>query len=100
MAWGTRSNLGSIAAFGTLDAGDCETKSSGKTKCRTADKKMKVTFSPSKKVAGQFKAKLQGLDFEKPQAGPLSLTITHGDVDRVGSNGNGFDLRSKLVCKN
>lgn len=91
-----------MAEAAVLDPADCETKPNGKIQCRTADKQTKVIFSPSKKAPGlfKFKAKLKNLDFAKPQAGPLSLMITHGDVDRVGANANCVDLTSKLVCKN
>ncbi len=83
---------------GLLDA-DCQQRK-GRFICRSQDGTVRARFKPTS-IAGQIKFSifLQKIDIEKPQAGPLTLTITHGEIDRVGQNAECREHTTKLSCK-
>lgn len=91
--------------FGSVAAEDC-TETDGRVRCRSVDpvRRAKATarFKPAKGNPSslEFRIFLNRLEFQKPQAGPLTLRITDG-LGQVfeGSNGNCVDTRSRMVCR-
>ncbi|HEV7733734.1 MAG TPA: NosD domain-containing protein [Candidatus Binatia bacterium] len=67
--------------------GTCGAKGT-KVLCRSVDRKSKALFKPDRRLLNtmQYKAKLGGLTFNEPFAGPVTLTLTYGPgTKRAGS---------------
>lgn len=92
---------------GSVSVSDCvqlENSRAVKIQCRSSDRNVTVKFRINKKHADApvpFKAKLKGLSFSGPLVGPLEVTISTGDIDRVGvTTGTcGAEVDTKLYCK-
>lgn len=81
-------------------AGDCETFRSGRMRCRLPDKTAKVILIPTETPGAYgFEADLRRIDIGAPQAGPVSVAVRHGDIDRVGGNASCRVHAAKLVCR-
>lgn len=79
----------------------CETKQTGAIRCRDG-RNARVSFSPIGKPPGGYKFKLllQKRDFDKPQAGPLEVTITQADsIDRRGRARVCRESSASLSCR-
>ena len=84
-----------------FEAADCEAHGRGRLRCRRPDRTAVVHLLPIVGAPGEyrFKAKLRKLDIQRPQLGPIQVTIRHGDVDRIGANANCRSYNAKLVCR-
>lgn len=81
-------------------AADCETFRSGRMRCRLSDKTSKMILIPTDTPGAYgFEATLRRIDIAAPQAGPVTVSIGHGDVDRVGTNTSCTVYTGKLVCR-
>lgn len=83
-----------------LLASDCVEKR-GALKCRSQDGTIRARFRSGRRSPDtpKFYIRIQRLDIAPPQQGPLHLTIRHGEIDRVGTNGSCQVRNAKLTCR-
>jgi hypothetical protein len=79
----------------------CRKSHIGTIDCRD-DERIRLVFLPTRKTPGQYRWSLylRNLDFVKPQAGPLTVTITDSHmIDRVGTAPMCRNAETGLPCR-
>ena len=85
---------------GELLGSECRVKQD-RIRCRNAAGTVLASFLPRKDGGAGFDyvVRLRKLDVVQPQGAHVRLAISHGDVDRVGTNATCRVLAGKLACK-
>jgi len=83
-----------------VPASDCSVNARGVITCRNAAKSVKITFRPKPGTpsAYSFKIELTKLDFDAPQAGPLTFDLDYG-IPRQGIASSCRVNEIKLACR-
>jgi len=80
-------------------AGDCVALP-GRIRCANADGSVRALFVAAPDgTRWRFALRLRRFEMARDQAGPLTVTIRHGDVDRVGANATCRVYPGKIVCR-